>query len=219
LDEISNPNLLGLGCGYVVNAVSFSPATCQLGLPAQVPLGGFAANSTITFFPDSCLQSSISFSIPSASPINQVNWNFGDPTSGANNSSLAVNPSHQFSEIGTYQITAIVEFDCYTDTITENITLFNCTDTTTSILTFEFPNVISANNDGINDLFEIDNLPENTEVIILNRWGNVVFSSDNYQNNWDGKDNSGRALVDGVYTYTFSTVFGTRGHGFLHLIR
>jgi flagellar hook assembly protein FlgD len=46
-----------------------------------------------------------------------------------------------------------------------------------------------------------------------------VFSSDNYQNNWDGKDNSGRALVDGVYTYTFTTVFGKTGHGFLHLIR
>jgi gliding motility-associated-like protein len=219
LDEISNPNSLGLGCDYVTNAVSFGPATCQLGLPAQVPLGGFAASLTISFLPDSCLQSSISFSIPSASPINQVNWNFGDPTSGANNSSLAVNPSHQFSEIGTYQITAIVQFDCYTDTITENITLFNCTDTTTSILTFEFPNVISANNDGINDLFEIDNLPENTEVIILNRWGNVVFSSDNYQNNWDGNDTSGKELVDGVYTYTFTTVFGKTGHGFLHLIR
>jgi gliding motility-associated-like protein len=219
LDEISNPNSLGLGCDYVTNAVSFGPATCQLGLPAQVPLGGFAASSIIAFLPDSCLQSSISFSIPSASPINQVNWNFGDPTSGANNSSLAVNPSHQFSEIGTYQITAIVEFDCYTDTITENITLFNCTDTTTSILTFEFPNVISANNDGINDLFEIDNLPENTEVIILNRWGNVVFSSENYQNNWDGKDNSGRTLVDGVYTYTFRTEIGKTGHGFVHLVR
>jgi gliding motility-associated-like protein len=219
LDEISNPNSLGLGCGYVSNAISFSPATCQLGLPAQVPLGGFAASSTITFLPDSCLQSSISFSIPSTSPINQINWNFGDPNSGANNVSSSLNPSHQFSEIGTYQITAIVEFDCYTDTITENITLFNCSDTTTSILPFEFPNVITPNNDGINDLFEIDNLPENTEVIILNRWGNVVFSSDNYQNNWDGKDNSGRALVDGVYTYTFSTVFGTRGHGFVHLIR
>jgi gliding motility-associated-like protein len=188
-------------------------------LPAQVPLGGFAASSTIAFLPDSCLQSSISFSISSTSPINQVNWNFGDPNSGANNSSSDLNPSHQFSEIGTYQITAIVEFDCYTETITQNINLFDCTDTTTSILTFEFPNVISANDDGINDFFEIDNLPENTEVIILNRWGNVVFSSANYQNNWEGKDNSGRALVDGVYTYTFTTVFGKRGHGFVHLVR
>ena len=219
LDEISNPNLLGLGCAYAINAVSFSPATCQLGLPAQVPLGGFAASSTVTFLPDSCFQGSISFSITTASPINQINWNFGDPTSGANNVSTSLNPSHQFSEIGTYQITAIVEFDCYTDTITENITLFKCTDTVTPILPLEFPNVISANDDGINDLFEIQNLTKNTEVIILNRWGNVVFSSSNYQNNWDGKDTSGKELSDGVYTYKFTTETGTIGHGFVHLVR
>ena len=219
LDEISNPNALGLGCAYASNAVSFGPATCQLGLPAQVPLGGFPASSIIAFLPDSCVQSSNSFSIATASPINQINWNFGDQASGANNVSSSLNPIHQFSEIGTYQITAIVEFDCYTDTVTQNITLFNCTDTITPILAFEFPNVITPNNDGINDLFEIDNLPENTEVIILNRWGNIVFSSTNYQNNWDGKDNSGKALVDGVYAYIFTTEVGKTGHGFVHLIR
>ena len=219
LDEISNPNSLGLDCDYVTNAVGFSPATCQLGLPAQVPLGGFAASSTVTFLPDSCFQGSISFSITTASPINQINWNFGDPTSGANNVSTSLNPSHQFSEIGTYQITAIFEFDCYTDTITENITLFKCTDTVTPILPLEFPNVISANDDGINDLFEIQNLTKNTEVIVLNRWGNVVFSSSNYQNNWDGKDTSGKELSDGVYTYKFTTETGTIGHGFVHLVR
>jgi gliding motility-associated-like protein len=219
LDEISSPNSLGLGCDYVTNAVSFGPATCQLGLPAQVPLGGFAANSIIAFLPDSCLQSSISFSIETASPINQVNWNFGDPNSGANNSSSDSNPSHQFSEIGTYQITTIVEFDCYIDTITQNITLFNCTDTITPILPFEFPNVFTPNSDGINDFFEIENLPANTEVIILNRWGNVVFSSTDYQNNWDGKDDSGRALVDGVYTFKFKSQAGKIGHGFVQILR
>jgi len=219
LDEISNPNLLGLGCGYVVNAVSFSPATCQLGLPAQVPIGGFAASSTITFLPDSCLQSSISFSIPSTSPINQVNWNFGDPNSGANNSSSSLNPNHLFSETGTYQITASVDFECFSETLTQTITLVDCSDTISQVVSFEFPNVITPNSDGTNDIFEIENLPENTEVLILNRWGNIVFSSDNYQNNWDGKDNSGRALVDGVYTYKFTTKAGKTGHGFVHLVR
>ena len=219
LDEISNPNLLGLGCGYVSNAISFSPATCQLGLPAQVPIGGFAASSTITFLPDSCLQSSISFSIPSTSPINQVNWNFGDPNSGANNSSSSLNPNHLFSETGTYQITASVDFECFSETLTQTITLVDCSDTISQVVSFEFPNVITPNSDGTNDIFEIENLPENTEVLILNRWGNIVFSSDNYQNNWDGKDNSGRALVDGVYTYKFTTKAGKTGHGFVHLVR
>jgi gliding motility-associated-like protein len=219
LDAISNPNALGLACGYEDNAVSFSPATCQLGLPAQVPLGGFAASSLITFLPDSCIQSSISFSIATTSTINQISWNFDDPTSGANNSSSDLNPSHLFSEIGTYQITAIVEFDCYTDTVSQNITMVDCSDTITPILAFVFPNVITPNSDGINDLFEVANLPESTELLIFNRWGNVVFSSTNYQNNWDGKDNSGRTLVTGVYTYKFKMESGTIGHGFVHLIK
>jgi gliding motility-associated-like protein len=219
LDEISNPNSFGLGCGYVSNAISFSPATCQLGLPTQVPLGGFAASSTITFLPDSCLQSSISFSIPSTSPIIQINWNFGDPNSGANNSSSSLNPNHLFSETGTYQITATVEFDCFTETVTQNINLIDCIDTLSSDVSFEFPNVITTNGDGINDLFEIQDLPTNTEVIIINRWGNVVLKSDNYQNNWDGKDSSGKELVDGVYTYKFKTKDGRIGHGFVHLVR
>jgi gliding motility-associated-like protein len=219
LDEISNPNLLGLGCGYVVNAVSFSPATCQLGLPAQVPLGGFAANSTITFLPDSCLQSDISFSVATASPINQINWNFDDPNSGVSNISSSLNPSHLFSETGTYQINAIVQFDCYTETVTQNITVVDCSDNIIPVLPFEFPNVFTPNFDGTNDLFEIENLSANTEVIILNRWGNAVFSSTNYQNNWDGKDTSGKELVEGVYTFKFITETGTIGHGFVHLVR
>ena len=86
-------------------------------------------------------------------------------------------------------------------------------------LDFIIPNVFSPNNDGNNDFFEIQNLPENTEVIILNRWGNIVFSSANYQNNWDGKDASGKELVDGVYTYKFKTQNGKIGHGFVHLVR
>jgi gliding motility-associated-like protein len=219
LDEISNPNLLGLGCGYVVNAVSFSPATCQLGLPAQVPLGGFAANSTITFLPDSCLQSDISFSVATASPINQINWNFGDPNAGGSNISSSLNPSHLFSETGTYQINAIVQFDCYTKTITQSITVVDCSDTIIPVLPFEFPNVFTPNFDGTNDLFEIQDLPENTELIILNRWGNVVFSTTNYQNNWNGKDTSGKELADGVYTYKYKTKDAKIGHGFLHLVR
>ncbi len=167
---------------------------------------------------DNCFQSAQTFSFNGTSSVVSVTWNFGDPSSGANNSSSDLNPSHQFSEIGTYQITAIV-FDCYIDTLTQNITLFNCTDTITPIPAFEFPNIFTPNNDGINDLFNIDNLPQSTEVVILNRWGNVVFSSENYQNDWDGKDTSGKELADGVYTYKFTTETGEIGHGFVHLVR
>lgn len=78
----------------------------------------------------------------------------------------------------------------YTDSI--NVDAVNCED--------ELPNVITPNNDGINDFFLIDEVslfPNNT-LIIVNRWGNVVYRQDGYNNTFNG-DN----LVDGTYFYTF----------------
>ncbi|WP_266203509.1 ice-binding family protein [Pontibacter kalidii] len=61
-----------------------------------------------------------------------------------------------------------------------------------------FPNVFSPNSDGTHDLWEIRNLtnyPDN-EVTIINRWGNQVYHSKSYKNNWNG-DN----LSEGTYFY------------------
>jgi gliding motility-associated-like protein len=104
----------------------------------------------------------------------------------------------------------------------DQVVVLPCTNeepTDSSFVQFIFPNVFTPNFDGTNDLFEIQDLPENTELIILNRWGNVVFSTTNYQNNWDGKNTLGNELVDGVYTYKFTTKAGRSGHGFVTLIR
>jgi len=104
----------------------------------------------------------------------------------------------------------------------DQVVVLPCTNeepTDSSFVQFIFPNVFTPNFDGTNDLFEIQDLPENTELIILNRWGNVVFSTTNYQNNWDGKNTLGNELVDGVYTYKFTTKTGRSGHGFVHLVR
>ncbi|AKD02728.1 hypothetical protein PKOR_05815 [Pontibacter korlensis] len=61
-----------------------------------------------------------------------------------------------------------------------------------------FPNVFSPNNDGTHDRWEVRNLlnyPDN-EVTIINRWGNEVYHSKSYKNDWDG-DN----LSEGTYFY------------------
>ncbi len=50
------------------------------------------------------------------------------------------------------------------------------------------PQLFTPNADGRNDAFVIEGLeryPNNT-VSIYNRWGNLVYSSTNYQNNWKG---------------------------------
>ncbi len=70
----------------------------------------------------------------------------------------------------------------------------------------EIPNVMTPNNDGNNDLFIIDNIETWTSarnVTIFNRWGNKVFETGSYTNAnaWDGTDQSGKQLADGVYFY------------------
>ncbi|MCX2740668.1 ice-binding family protein [Pontibacter anaerobius] len=61
-----------------------------------------------------------------------------------------------------------------------------------------FPNVFSPNNDGTHDVWEIRNLTNypDSEVTIINRWGNQVYHSKAYKNNWNG-DN----LSEGTYFY------------------
>lgn len=96
-----------------------------------------------------------------------------------------------------------------------------CEDSTTQIVTIYgellIPNVITANEDGVNDLFEIKGLQPNTTLLILNRWGQVVFETSNYENDWGGKDMSGKDLVEGVYTYKLISSDDKRKHGFVHL--
>jgi gliding motility-associated-like protein len=60
------------------------------------------------------------------------------------------------------------------------------------------PNIITPNGDNSNDVFFIKNLEghPNSSLTILNRWGNVVLKTSNYQNDWDGG-----GLSDGAYFY------------------
>jgi gliding motility-associated-like protein len=75
--------------------------------------------------------------------------------------------------------------------------------------TCDFYTAISPNGDGKNDYFFIDckkkgcsddlkDCFKDNEVIIFNRWGNVVFKAEPYNNDWDAQ-----GLPDGVYYYQF----------------
>ena len=68
------------------------------------------------------------------------------------------------------------------------------------------PNVFTPDGDGKNDVFAIKGIEgfRSAEVIITNRWGNVVFKDNNFTKNnaWDGRDmHSGRMVADGAYFY------------------
>lgn len=62
------------------------------------------------------------FSITDAANITSVQWNFGDPASGADNNSNQLSPYHDFSQDGTYTITAqVTGKDGRIETLTETI--------------------------------------------------------------------------------------------------
>lgn len=64
------------------------------------------------------------------------------------------------------------------------------------------PNVLTPNNDGINDFWFVDY--SGIEILncqIVNRWGNLVIEKKNGALIWDGKDKNGDEVVEGVYFY------------------
>lgn len=74
------------------------------------------------------------------------------------------------------------------------------TDTKRIIGDVKIPNVITPNGDGKNDVLKIEGIelhPENN-LSIFNRWGNEVYRSKGYKNDWDG-----RGLSEGTYYYVF----------------
>jgi gliding motility-associated-like protein len=72
------------------------------------------------------------------------------------------------------------------------------------------PDGFSPNGDGANDKFVIPGIEayKNNSVKIFNRWGNIVFETIGYQNQWDGTTNKAFGLLesdgrvpDGTYFY------------------
>jgi gliding motility-associated-like protein len=114
-------------------------------------------------------------------------WNFGDSTGSV---SLLQNPTHLYGQTGVYHVTHAIQSNngCW-DTIR-----FDCH----VISDLEVPNVFTPNGDGKNDFLEFRNIEyfPNTGITVFNRWGNKVYTSSDYHNNWDGGGHP-----DGVYYY------------------
>ena len=71
----------------------------------------------------------------------------------------------------------------------------------------EASTIITPEGDGFNEEFQIGCLSRYSDnrLEIYNRWGQLVFLSDNYNNNnlWRGTSRSGSEVPDGVYYYVF----------------
>jgi gliding motility-associated-like protein len=79
-----------------------------------------------------------------------------------------------------------------------------------SCMNYELPNIFTPNSDGINDFFlALDNdFTGVFEIVIYNRWGNVVFQSKDPAFEWDGVNiQTKQPCPDGTYYYICNLSF------------
>jgi gliding motility-associated-like protein len=135
-----------------------------------------------------------------SSPVVQWNWNFDE----SGNTSSSQNPEYLYQDTGCFNVRLIV-----TDTN-------GCSDDTIRRLCIEpdyavyVPNAFTPNANGLNDVF----LPvisgyerASYHLRIFDRWGNLIFESDNVQTGWDGKvqdGNSNRTCQIDTYVWVIN---------------
>ena len=78
---------------------------------------------------------------------------------------------------------------------------------------FQLPNIFTPNNDGRNDTFQPDPRSQfirSIKFTVFNRWGEKVYEgADDPRINWQGVNNAGKAVSDGVYYYLAEVEFIT----------
>jgi gliding motility-associated-like protein len=177
-----------------------------------VPVAGFSPSPDLT----TILSPTITITDGTAGPAVLYVWDFGDgyTISGAPNTNIPNgtndgltigtfdNPIHTYADTGTFEITL---------TVTNS---FGCSDVITYTVRIEgdyiffAPSGFTPNGDGVNDMFfpvgiGID--PSNYELLIFNRWGELIFESHNPALGWDGTYKNEMSKQD-VYVWKVKTV-------------
>ena len=152
-----------------------------------------APNAEFSFTPNPALveEAVIFLDESTGNQIGQWYWDFGD-----NEGDNAQNPTHNYSDGGDFDIILVV-----TDAI-------GCQDTAIHTISIALPPVLptgfSPNGDNQNDVFIIRGGPfKEVDFKIYNNWGELIFTSTEQANGWDGTYKGVPAPL-GVYTWTFA---------------
>ena len=125
------------------------------------------------------------------------NWSFGDLS---NASSTQQNPVYTYETPTCYNV------------ILEVSTPNGCTDTASQIICIDpdvsiyVPNAFTPNGDGTNDNFIPKSIgidPTKYELWIFDRWGNMIFYTDDMAKAWDGTVQGGGGKICQIDTYVW----------------
>ena len=142
----------------------------------------------------------VSFTNATGTGVNFI-WNFGNEQVSSEE-----NPNYTFPEAGQYvvRLTGIDERDC-------PITVEKIVNVEDLVVT----NAISPNGDGKNDQLFIEPFLYNAELKLINRWGQSVYETSSYNN-----DFTGASLESGVYYYeVYFNEVDKRYKGYVHIMK
>lgn len=158
----------------------------------NVPIADFYANPAIL---DNFSDGVVDFENTSEGA-ETYTWKFGDESPVSND----ISPSHEFdiSSSTTYDVWLIAtsEYDCPDSTMVP-IIVFKET-------VYYVPNAFTPDGDELNQVFKpiftagFD--VNDYKLLIFNRWGEVLFESNNHNVGWDGTYD-GKLVKDGTYLY------------------
>lgn len=192
-DDINQNNTGATADAYGVYTINYTDFTCQMTETLQVTFS--TAPSGWLPILEACLGDEVTFDAGNTGIGATYDWSTGETTQ-----TIATTLG------GEYTVT--VSNSCGTVDLVGQYNQDLC-----AILP---PNVFSPNGDGLNQAFVIAGLEEhpNTYVAIYNRWGKMVYETDNYLNDWDGENYN-----DGVYYYVIKTQRGEEMTGTVQIIR
>lgn len=170
-----------------------------------------------------CINNCISFTDLSANTPTSWTWYFfGADTPTDNNQ----NPTNIcYSSVGSFDVALVSSNAFGTDSLflDNYITVDSCNVPEEITPVVVIPNVFSPNADGQNDLFKVSGIGiTNVSITVFNRWGQKVFNTNQLNEGWDGRTNSGTEVPEGTYYFVIEVTTTTSTEtktGYLTLIR
>jgi gliding motility-associated-like protein len=178
--------------------VNGCPGTKSIIEPVKVlpiPVAAFSSSPQ----PTTILDPAISFSDQSTGNLISWTWTFGDPGDSV---SILQNPIHTYTDTGCFNVTLIV---VDTDGCKSQVVNPICIE---PYFTFYAPNTFTPNGDGKNDIwmpYGVGIDPKNYDLIMFDRWGNLMFETHVWGEGWDGKANNGTDIAQ-IDTYVWKVV-------------
>lgn len=234
IDGSASPSILSPGWYYY----TLTDDVCQVSDSIEVIADGFPEAIISPETVSGCAPINVDF-VNTSENSDDYLWIWGDFTT---NSTLE-NPSHTFN-VSSNVIMIVQPGTLCADTAYATIIAEQCGCTDPAALNYDpnatsdpsntcifaqptviAPNVFTPNGDDVNDLYslEVTNASE-VHLIILNRWGNLVFDKKGLNPVWDGTAPSGNKVQEGTYFYKYvisgisENIEPLEGHGFIQVI-